>query len=94
MKRIGILLFLLVFGLAALALAAGDPAKGGELAKGCACHKSKGDLDGVDAAALTAKMQAFKDGKGENKAMISIMKKQSDQDVADLAAYYASRPKK
>lgn len=94
MKRIGIFLFLLVFGLAALALAAGDPAKGGELAKGCACHKSKGDLDGVDAAALTAKMQAFKDGKGENKAMISIMKKQSDQDVADLAAYYAALPKK
>ena len=94
MKRIGIFLLLLVFGLAALALAAGDPAKGGELAKGCACHKSKGDLDGVDAAALTAKMQAFKDGTGENKAMISIMKKQSDQDVADLAAYYASLPKK
>ena len=94
MKRIGILLFLLVFGLAALALAAGDPAKGGELAKGCACHKSKGDLDGVDAAALTAKMQAYKEGKGENKAMISIMKKQSDQDVTDLAAYYASLPKK
>ena len=94
MKRVGIFFFLLVFGLAALALAAGDPAKGGELAKGCACHKSKGDLDGVDAAALTAKMQAFKDGKGENKAMISIMKKHSDQDVADLAAYYASLPKK
>ena len=72
----------------------GDPAKGGELAKGCACHKSKGDLDGVDAAALTAKMQAYKDGKGDNKAMIAIMKKQSDQDMADLAAYYASLPKK
>ena len=49
MKRIGILFFLLVFGLAALAMAAGDAAKGGELAKGCACHKSKGDLDGLDA---------------------------------------------
>lgn len=94
MKRIGILLIILVCGLAALALAAGDPAKGGELAKGCACHKSKGDLDGKDAAALTAKMMAFKNGTGENKAMISIMKKHSDQDVADLAAYYASLPKK
>jgi cytochrome c553 len=94
MKRIGMLVLTLVFGLAALALAAGDPAKGGELAKGCACHKSKGDLDGMDAAALTAKMQAYKDGKGDNKAMIAIMKKQSDQDMADLAAYYASLPKK
>jgi cytochrome c553 len=94
MKRIGMVIFVLVFGLAALALAAGDPAKGGELAKGCACHKSKGDLDGLDVAALTAKMQAYRDGKGDNKAMISIMKKQSDQDLADLAAYYASLPKK
>ncbi|MHC1790536.1 c-type cytochrome [Solidesulfovibrio sp.] len=94
MKRIGILFFLLVFGLAALAMAAGDAAKGGELAKGCACHKSKGDLDGLDVAALTAKMQAYKDGAGANKAMISIMKKQSEQDIADLAAYYAGLPKK
>lgn len=94
MKRIGIFFGILVFGLAALALAAGDPAKGGELAKACACHKSKGDLDGVDAAALTAKMQAFKDGQGENKAMVTIMKKQSEESIADLAAYYASLPKK
>lgn len=94
MKRIGILFFCMVFGLTAVALAAGDAVKGGDLAKGCACHKSKGDLDGLDAAALTAKMQAFKDGAGENKAMISIMKKQSEQDIADLAAYYAALPKK
>ena len=94
MKRIGIFLIALVLGLAALALAAGDPAKGGELAKGCACHKSKADLDGKDAATLLGKMQAFKDGKGENKAMVAIMKKHSDQDLADLAAYYASLPAK
>ena len=94
MKRIGMLVCVLVLGLCALALAAGDPAKVADLAKGCACHKSKGDLDGVDAAVLAAKMQAFKDGKGDNKAMIAIMKKQSDQDMADLAAYYASLPKK
>ena len=94
MKRIGILICALVLGLCALAYAAGDAAKGAELAKGCACHKSKGDLDGLDVAALTAKMQAYKDGKGDNKAMIAIMKKQSDENIADLAAYYASLPKK
>ena len=43
---------------------------------------------------MTAKMQAFKDGKGEKKAMVAIMKKQSDENIADLAAYYASLPKK
>lgn len=94
MKRLGIVFFALVLcGAAVAAFAAGDAAKGGELAKGCACHKSKADLNGVDAATLTAKMKAFQAGQGENKAMIAIMKKRSDQDVADLAAYYASLPK-
>ena len=95
MKRIAVLFFALVLcGAAVAAFAAGDAANGEKLAKGCACHKSKGDLDGKDVATLTAKMQAFKEGKGENKAMIMIMKKQSDTDIADLAAYYASLPKK
>jgi len=94
MKRIGMFFVVLVFCWAAAALAAGDAARGGELARGCACHKSKGDLDGKDAAVLLEKMQAYKDGKGGNKAMIAIMKKQSDGAMADLAAYYASLPGK
>jgi len=95
MKRIGVLfLGLVLCGAAAVALAAGDAAKGETLAKGCACHKSKGDLDGKDAAALLEKMQSYKDGQGDNKAMIAIMKKHSDQDMADLSAYFASLPKK
>lgn len=95
MKRIATIFFALVLcAVAAAAVAAGDAAKGEALAKGCACHKSKGDLDGVSAAALEAKMLAFKDGKGDNKAMIAIMKKQSPENIADLAAYYASLPKK
>jgi cytochrome c553 len=96
MKRFGALcIAALLCGAAAVAMAAGDAAKGGELAgKGCACHKSKGDLDGRDAAALKAKMSDFQEGKGENKAMIAIMKKHSAQDIDDLAAYYASLPKK
>jgi cytochrome c553 len=95
MKRIGMVLFaVLLCGVAAVAIAAGDAAKGEELAKGCACHKSKADLDGKDATALLEKMQAYKDGKGDNKAMIAIMKKHSDQDMADLSAYFASLPKK
>jgi cytochrome c553 len=95
MKRIAVTFFALVLcGVAAAALAAGDAAKGAELAKGCACHKSKGDLDGQDAAALLKKMEAYKEGQGDNKAMIAIMKKHSDENMADLAAYYASLPKK
>ena len=96
MKRVGALIAVAVLcGAAVTAVAAGDAAKGEAVAaKGCACHKSKGDLDGKEAAVLAAKMQAFKDGQGENKAMLSIMKKYEAQDIEDLAAYYASLPKK
>ncbi len=96
MKRVGVLFFaMLLCGAAAVALAAGDAARGAELAgKGCACHKSKADLEGRDAAELKARMLDFQEGKGENKAMIAIMKKQSAQDIEDLAAYYASLPRK
>lgn len=98
MKRIGVLLLgvLLCGATVGAALAAGgDAAKGGTVAaKGCACHKSKGDLNGREAAMLLGKMQAFKAGQGDNKAMITVMKKYSEQDMADLAAYYASLPKK
>lgn len=95
MKRIATFFFALVLcGAAVAALAAGDAAKGEQLAKGCACHKSKGDLDGKDVGMLTAAMLSFKDGNGENKAMIAIMKKKSETDIADLAAYYAALPKK
>lgn len=97
MKRIGAcIVAALVCGLTVgAALAAGDAAKGGAIAaKGCACHKSKADLNGQAPAMLLGKMQAFKAGQGNNKAMISIMKKYSETDMADLAAYYASLPKK
>jgi len=96
MKRIAaFIVAALVCGLTVgAALAAGDAAKGEALAKGCACHKSKGDLNGQAPDMLVSKMQAFKAGQGNNKAMISIMQKHSEADMADLAAYYAAQPKK
>jgi cytochrome c553 len=83
-----------VAGAVALCLAgavahAGDAAKGEALAKGCSCHKAKGDLNGRSEADLMAKMQAYKAGQGPNKAMITIMQKVADADLPDLAAYYA-----
>jgi len=68
---------------------AGDAAKGEALAKGCSCHKSRGDLNGMSTADLMAKMQAYKAGQGTNKAMITIMQKVAEADLPDLAAYYA-----
>lgn len=80
---------LLALSLAGAAAQAGDAAKGEALAKGCSCHKSKGDLNAMPEAELMAKMQAYKAGQGTNKAMITIMQKVADADLPDLAAYYA-----
>jgi cytochrome c553 len=78
--------------LAGAAAQAGDAAKGETLAKGCSCHKSRGDLNGKPEAELMAKMQAYKAGQGQNKAMVTIMQKAADADLPDLAAYYAAQP--
>lgn len=70
-----------------------DPDKGQKLALRCTCHKSRGDLEGMAQKDFVAKMQAYKAGEG-NKGMVRIAQKLEDSEVADLAAYYASQPKK
>ncbi len=79
----------LALGAAGAVSGAGDAARGEAMAKGCSCHKSKGDLNGVPADALLAKMRAYKAGQGPNKAMISIMQRYADEDMPDLAAYFS-----
>ncbi len=74
-------------------MAAGDAAQGELKAKGCACHKKRGDLDGMDPAAFVKKMQDFQTGAG-NKGMVTIAKKLSAGDLDNLSAYYAGLPKK
>ena len=71
-------------------MASGTVEAGKALAKKCSCHKKRADLDGVEASVLVAKMKAYKAGEGDNKAMIRIMKKHSDEDIENLAAYYSS----
>jgi len=94
MKRWAALFLICVFAFAGTSvMAAGDAAKGEAAAKGCACHKKRGDLDGMDPAAFTQKMLGFQSGEG-NKGMVTIAKKLSAQDIEDIAAYYASQPKK
>ncbi|MFZ5813310.1 MAG: c-type cytochrome [Thermodesulfobacteriota bacterium] len=78
--------------MAGAASGAGDAAKGETMSKGCSCHKTRGDLNGVPADTLLAKMRAYKAGQGQNKAMISIMQRYSEEDLPDLAAYYSGLP--
>lgn len=82
-------LAMLVFTGANLYAAGGDAAKGEQLAKGCKCHKN--ELNGWSAEKLTQALNEFKTDKRINKFMNKKAKSLSDQDIADLAAWYSSQ---
>lgn len=83
-----------------VAQAGGDAAKGQELAADCAgCHgdDGKGDADipgiaGLDPAEHVKMLQGYKSGDiaDESGMMQDYVIELSDQDMADLAAYYAT----
>jgi cytochrome c553 len=80
--------------------AGGDAANGAELAVDCAdCHgdDGKGDEDvpsiaGMDAAKHAKALADFKSGAVESEDMIDYAEDLSEQDMADLGAYYATLP--
>lgn len=85
---------------AATVQAGGDPARGKELSADCAdCHGEDGmgdedvpGLAGMDAAEQIAALKGFASGEkvDESEMMGDIASELSEQDMADLAAYYAS----
>lgn len=80
------------------AQAAGDPAAGKTRAAGCAgCHGANGQgippnpaLAGKSEDQLLQALQDYKSGKRSNAVMKAMAAGLSDQDMANLAAYYAS----
>ena len=86
------------FALGGSAWAAGDIDAGKAKASVCAgCHGANGEgkapnpaLAGKDEKAFAQAMQDYKSGKRSNAAMKTFASSLSDQDVANLAAYYAS----
>ena len=82
--------------------AGGDVAKGLELSEDCVdCHgeDGKGDEDnppinGLDAAKHIDMLKGYKSGEipDEDEMMVDYVIDLSDQDFADLAAYYATLP--
>jgi len=92
---------LALFGIVGTANAAGDLAAGKAKSTQCAgCHGANGEgkgtfpaLAGKSEAALDQAMHDYKSGKRSNAMMKSFMDKLSDQDMANLAAYYASLKK-
>jgi cytochrome c553 len=87
----------LVFAASGPAQAAGDADAGKALAKKCAgCHGANGEgkkknppVAGMAEDAFVQAMQDYKSGKREHKAMARAAKKLSDEDFANMAAYYA-----
>ena len=101
---IKILMFAILFALMLTAGAVqggGDAARGQELAADCAdCHgdDGKGDeenpaLAGLEEAYHVAQLKAFKSGErvDEGEMMGMYAEDLSEQDMADLAAYYATK---
>jgi len=84
------------------AQAGGDPTRGEELAADCsACHgdDGKGDdeipaIAGQDAATLVNFLKAFKSGErtSEDDVMQEYTADLTDEDMADVAAYFSSLP--
>jgi len=96
MTRVLILLSLLMT--VGAAQAAGDPAAGKVKAAGCAgCHGANGQgvppnpaLTGKSEDQLLQAMKDYKSGKRANAVMKGLTAGLSDQDMANLAAYYAT----
>ena len=89
-------IFVLFMG-ANAALAGGDAAAGEAKAASCGgCHGADGmgnadnpPLAGMDEANFVEQLAAYKSGARENAMMQMFAGQLSDEDMADLAAYYA-----
>ena len=101
MKSLSKTILLLVTGLVAgTAQAAGDPAAGKEKAAACAaCHGQDGNsssaqypkLAGQGERYLVKQLKDYKSGARENAIMAGQASNLSEQDMADIAAYYAKQ---
>jgi cytochrome c553 len=100
----------ILFAVAGCALAAnlhaarGNPANGAQLAQVCqACHGPDGNgvgdpqypiIAGQYADYLEHALKAYRSGERNNAIMQGFAKNLSDQDIADLSAYFASQKSK
>lgn len=94
-------LAMLILGLAgaAQAMAAGDGQRGQQLAAKCAaCHGPQGKgagnapgIAGMSVETFVAALNAYKSGARKHPTMANVTKNMSDADMADLAAYYATK---
>jgi cytochrome c553 len=92
---------LALFGAMGAGHAGGDASAGKAKVAACAgCHGANGEgrdknppLAGKPEAELLQAMKDYKSGKRQNAIMKTFASKPSDQEIADVAAYYASLKK-
>ncbi|NOQ64183.1 MAG: c-type cytochrome [Methyloprofundus sp.] len=89
-----------LFNMSHVAQAAGDVNAGLAKSATCvSCHGQEGNsmmpmfpkLAGQNEGYLVKQMQAFKDGSRENSSMAAMVASLSDQDMRDIAVYYAAQ---
>ena len=99
MKRLVVIL-LVQFVFTATAMAGGNPVAGKEKSQACvACHGETGmsaaptfpNIAGQYEDYLYISLQGYKSGERKNAIMSGIVAALNDQDMKDLAAYYASQ---
>lgn len=99
MKKFFTVTGIFVLSILSTSVFAGDAAAGKEKSVTCAaCHGGEGisptgiwpNLAGQKEEYLVAQMKAFRDGARENAQMSPMAANLSDEDIANLAAYYAS----
>lgn len=101
---LALILAWITVAVSAPALAVGDPAAGEGLAMACAaCHGQDGatgldpsypNLAGQNEKYLTHQLMAIRDGDRNVALMAGQLTGKSDEDLANLAAYYAAMPGK
>jgi len=99
MKKLSVVSCALVMGLASGLAVAGDAAAGKAKAGTCVgCHGAAGvsavpmypNLAGQHEQYLLTQLKAFKAGSRKNATMNAMVAALSDEDMADLAAYFSS----
>ena len=93
-------LVLLLLAASSTAMAAGDPVAGRDKSQTCqACHGADGNADnpmyprlaGQYQTYLLHALKAYKSGERNNAIMAGMVASLSEQDMEDLAAYYAQQ---
>jgi cytochrome c553 len=99
-SEIYVITFLVMLSLPGVALAKGDPVSGQEKAVTCeACHGKDGhsidpnypNLAGQHYSYLVKALSDYRSGDRSNAIMSSFASNLSNQDIEDLAAWYASQ---